>query len=184
MLLGNRGRRTRGEWARRRNAAKPKRAEGAQLRFPIELDAGSAQQSAIVRGGVGAQLQHLTARMVFHVHLLSARVGVAMKTYWRPNDETFGQERNEPAWPLLVRVSSAQAPPERKWKTPLPTAGPASCPRPGTRPFEADDPLRNRGVSCLAGARIRHGWRGRQGCRSGPREHAAVGVSDNREVVR
>jgi hypothetical protein len=76
-----------GAATQRREAQK---SRGAQLRSAIELDAGLAQQSAIFRGGVGAQLRHLTTRMVFHVHLLSARVGAVMKTYWRPNDETFG----------------------------------------------------------------------------------------------
>jgi hypothetical protein len=67
----------------------------------IELDAGSAQQSAMIRGGGGgARHQHRIARMDSHVHLLSARVGVIMETYWRPNDETFEQERNEHASPL------------------------------------------------------------------------------------
>jgi hypothetical protein len=56
----------------------------------------------MVRGGVGAQLQHLTARMDLHVHLLSARVGIDMKTYWRPNDEALGQERNEHASSLIA----------------------------------------------------------------------------------
>jgi hypothetical protein len=43
-----------------------------------------AQQSAMIRGGVGAHLQHLTVRpMVLHVHLLSARFGIVIETYWR-----------------------------------------------------------------------------------------------------
>jgi hypothetical protein len=66
------------------------RVRGAVGATATELDAGSAQQSAMIRGGVGAQLRHLTVRRVdLHVHLLSARVGIVMKTYWRPNGECF-----------------------------------------------------------------------------------------------
>jgi hypothetical protein len=44
---------------------------------------------------------------VDHVHLLSARVGIVMKTYRRANGENFEQERNECASPLIVRPSRA-----------------------------------------------------------------------------
>jgi hypothetical protein len=86
--------------ATQRREAQKSRGSAVTLRCRARCWLSSSERD--IRGGVGAQLQHLTARMVFHVHLLSARVGVVMKTYWRPNDETFGQERNEPAWPLLV----------------------------------------------------------------------------------
>ena len=79
-----------------------RRSERAQLAPATESDAGLAQQGAMIRGGVGAQLQHRTARMGCHVHLLGARVGIDMKTHWRSNDEIFGQQRNEHASPLIV----------------------------------------------------------------------------------
>ena len=49
-------------------------------------------------GSGGAQHRHLTVcRVDLHVHPLSARVGIDMKTYPNQNGEQFGQERNEPA---------------------------------------------------------------------------------------
>jgi hypothetical protein len=84
--------------------ARKRKSEGAIDASTLGLDAGSAQQSAMIRGGVGAQLRHLTVRRVdVHVHLLSARVGIDMKTYWRRNGENFQQERNERASPFTVR---------------------------------------------------------------------------------
>jgi hypothetical protein len=50
----------------------------------------------MILGGVGAQLRHLMVhRMDLHVHLLSARFGTAIRTYWRANGEGFEKERNE-----------------------------------------------------------------------------------------
>jgi hypothetical protein len=45
----------------------------------------------MILGGVGAHLLHLTVRpMGLHVHLLSARFGMVIKTYGRLNGEGFG----------------------------------------------------------------------------------------------
>jgi hypothetical protein len=70
----------------------------------------SARQSAITRGGAGAQHRHLTVRRTdLHVHLLSARVGVVIKTYRRHNGERFEEKRNERA-PRSVRRGSRCGP--------------------------------------------------------------------------
>jgi len=64
----------------------------------------------MIHGGVGAQIQHQTVgRVDVHVHLLSARVGIDMKTYRRLNGESFEPERNERARPLIVRAVSPHA---------------------------------------------------------------------------
>jgi len=101
----------------------PGRVGGAVGASTIELDAGSAQQSAMIRGGVGAQIRHLmVSRVDVHVHLLSARVGVVMKTYWRLNGESFKLERNERASPLIARAISAQAPQQGNGRAPRPAS--------------------------------------------------------------
>lgn len=58
----------------------------------------------MIFGGFGAHLRHLTVRRIgLHVHLLRARFGIVIETYWRPNGEDFERERNERALPLISR---------------------------------------------------------------------------------
>ena len=84
--------------AARRRERRHRRSPGARCWL--------AQQSAMIRcGSGGAQHGHLTVRrMGIHVHLLSARVGAAMKTYLYENGETFERERNEPAPRSIVEL--------------------------------------------------------------------------------